>query len=97
MYPSVPRGRIGVQAVADAALPARGSSDRAPPSPRTAGELDRRDAYDRDDRASRTSAPSRSLSSQNGQTRGPLYPSGVNTRMYASVTNDPQFWHSGIP
>jgi hypothetical protein len=26
-----------------------------------------------------------------------LYPSGVNTRMYASVTNDPQFWHSGIP
>jgi hypothetical protein len=43
------------------------------------------------DRASRTSAPSRILSSQFGQTRGWETPSGVNTLTYASVTKEPQF------
>jgi len=50
----------------------------------------------RGDRALRTSAPSLSLSSQSGQTRGSVTPRGVNTRAYAFVTNEPQFWHSGI-
>ncbi len=40
--------------------------------------------------ASRTSAPSRSLSSQLGQTRTFPIPSGANTRTYWSVTNPPQ-------
>lgn len=48
------------------------------------------------DRASRTWAPSRILSSQLGHTRGVSSSSGVNTRAYASVTNDPQFWHVGM-
>lgn len=48
------------------------------------------------ERASRTVAPSLILSSQFGQTRGVSSSSGVKTRVYASVTNDPQFWHVGM-
>ena len=48
------------------------------------------------ERASRTSEPSRILSSHCGQTRGFSVPFGVNTLAYAAVTNAPQFWHSGM-
>ena len=48
------------------------------------------------ERASRTSEPSRILSSHWGQTRGFSVPFGVNTLAYAAVTNAPQFWHSGM-
>ena len=43
------------------------------------------------ERASRTSEPSRILSSHCGQTRGFSTPFGVNTRAYAAVTNALQF------
>jgi hypothetical protein len=52
--------------------------------------------FPRVERAARTSLPSRILSSQEGQTRGVSRPSGVNTRTYRRVTNELQFWHSGI-
>ena len=48
------------------------------------------------ERASRTSDPSRILSSHCGQTRGFSIPFGVKTLAYAAVTNAPQFWHSGM-
>jgi hypothetical protein len=54
------------------------------------------DQVRRVERASRTPAPSRILSSHCGQTRGLSTPFGVNTRAYAFVTKAPQFWHSGI-
>ena len=37
------------------------------------------------------------MSSQWGQARGLVIPSGSNTFTYRSVTNDSQFWQVGIP
>jgi len=53
--------------------------------------------YDRRvDRASRTLLPSRTKSSQLGQTRGRSIPFGAKTLTYRSVTNESQFWQLGI-
>lgn len=49
-----------------------------------------------EERVSRTSAPLRTRSSQWGHTRGSSTPSGVKTRAYCRVTNDPQCWQAGI-
>ena len=70
----------------------RGRRRRTPRATRTRTEGSSQ--LPREERASRTSAPSRSLPSQLGQTRTVSISGGENTRTYASVTNEPQLSHS---
>ena len=57
---------------------------------------ERSDQLSRGDRGSRTSPLLRIRSGQFGQTRTDSFSDGENTRTYCSVTNPPQFAHSGM-